>query len=829
MGFDPLTIAFSLSVHMESDWHVGTGGGRQAAVDNRIDRDQDGLPFLPGSTIRGVWRAAAQRLALGLNDGDEAGPWSNIVAALFGGTGSLAGHTPSGEPPQRGALVVGAARIPPVLRNGLVGGPGAPGRARLRQALTFVTPQLAIESSSGRARPGHPRTIEMARQGAVLVGQGQVAFPDGDEDAARAMLAMLVASTQLVDRLGGKRRRGTGRCSWTITIDPVDALAEAPIQTVDQAVAYLTETSVAPVLKPCSKGQGVPRSEERVGGDGLVDPWQTVAIDLTLLSPLVIAESEHGPTVTSRDSIPGTYLLPHVSRALKGAETDIGQAIATGSIRVSVAYPVIDDQRSLPIPLAWARVVDDGIGPDGQGRIINRARETDRHPLNAIESGYVAPHLPEASTQAPHLLPHVPRVMRTHNTVDSRGQPQPHAVGDVFAYEALAPGQRFRALVRVRDSIAGLLPEGWQSRVATGILRLGRATKAGYGEVALTQVEPGDTAERQAAPELSQRFTVYFAADTQLRPPLLGAGSTRAAVVEAIEAAIGQPLVPAESSDSQNGAHDDSRPLLADLRTRRIDSWATSWNLPRPSLIAIQAGSFVTCQTASGEAIAVDQLARLEQSGVGERRAEGYGEVLVNSPLLLAPCTGWVSPSTPNPESAMPAIDAESVAADDPLRAFAEQIELASWRAAIEDAAVTFANDGTRRKKGLGWSTAGNGGTPPMGQLGALQAVMGGFDEDRQLRRLFDWLASVERTESRRAQWGDGLTRLRQLLKRQDGKVWRLLFPDPTQSAEPAPLLRAPDALRAALWQEAVRAVLFASMRAHKRALDAATKGERAA
>src|SRR5262245_40402463 len=80
----PLDRSFTFTLRMISDWHVGSGAGRPGNIDRLVRRDADGLPYVPAKTLTGIWRDACERVSLGLDDGNEAGPWSQWVSFIFG-------------------------------------------------------------------------------------------------------------------------------------------------------------------------------------------------------------------------------------------------------------------------------------------------------------------------------------------------------------------------------------------------------------------------------------------------------------------------------------------------------------------------------------------------------------------------------------------------------------------------------------------------------------------------------------------------------------------------------------------------------------------------
>lgn len=50
----------TLSFEIHAWWHAGTGQGRGNVADAVVHRDADGLPFLPGRSVKGLLRAAMQ-------------------------------------------------------------------------------------------------------------------------------------------------------------------------------------------------------------------------------------------------------------------------------------------------------------------------------------------------------------------------------------------------------------------------------------------------------------------------------------------------------------------------------------------------------------------------------------------------------------------------------------------------------------------------------------------------------------------------------------------------------------------------------------------------
>ena len=71
------------------------------------------------------------------------------------------------------------------------------------------------------------------------------------------------------------------------------------------------------------------------------------------------------------------------------------------------------------------------------------------------------------------------------------------------------------------------------------------------------------------------------------------------------------------------------------MRSRRTESWQVHWGLPRPSMVGFQGGSCVVYEVTQGT-INPDKITELEAKGIGDRCAEGYGQICFNDPLLMA-------------------------------------------------------------------------------------------------------------------------------------------------------------------------------------------------
>ena len=127
-----MMLSQSLLVHFESDWHVGSGAGIPGSVDRQVLRDAAGFPYVPGKTITGILRDAAELVA-GVRDADGEGRWKGALVSLFGGQPETHGGSPFAAATSA-AIGFGDAVFSEGIRRSLFE------RKELVQALFFVQP-----------------------------------------------------------------------------------------------------------------------------------------------------------------------------------------------------------------------------------------------------------------------------------------------------------------------------------------------------------------------------------------------------------------------------------------------------------------------------------------------------------------------------------------------------------------------------------------------------------------------------------------------------------------------------------------------------------------
>lgn len=562
---------FIARVNFLSDWHIGSGSGTAEGIDRAVVRDNAGIPFVPAKSLTGILRDSCEHLLSGLfpDNPSAAEAWTT---RLFGSDVSTIGDTGT-----HAALVwVRAARVDRATHDSIKS-LGSAARTTAA-ALTTVKSGVSIDRVSGRAKQDHLSFTEVARPMELFAS-----ISIDSEDTTDAIL--LAASCRLVESIGGKRRRGLGKC--TVELLHPDFSPFTP------------DWNELPTAAPAQrhKEQNLPKSS------GLASATRTLSLTISGVTDLLFPASRQGNVTVSHDYIPGSALLRVVHQILELAGEDATTLITRGTARVSNGYPFRNGQRFLPMPLVLSAP------KDAAGTFINSTGDAADlvGATKQIRGGWIA------ATEDGIVRLTVPMVNRTHNAIDDSVQRPTSDVGGLYTYRVIAAGQSFRALVTLPSTV---VPDEGSLALLPKEASLGTSRKDDFGLVAL-QWEFGETPQDR---DLSgDRLTIWCESD--IVPDDTTAMNPLDAVASDIFSVLGVP----EASASVD--RERSR-----IRTSRTDSWHARWGLPRQSISAISKGSVIVLRVERGK-LDNRRVADLESHGIGGRTTEGMGRVLVNHPV----------------------------------------------------------------------------------------------------------------------------------------------------------------------------------------------------
>jgi CRISPR/Cas system CSM-associated protein Csm3 (group 7 of RAMP superfamily) len=217
-----VNIRLSYMLTFESAFHCGTGLPR-LLVDRAISRDADGALFIPGSTLKGVLRDRCDQIAslFGLS---TRFPHDEVAALQEYATRDLSSR------------LFGSRLYPGALYfDNLVMSPDDYDILRETPALQSQNrTQVSLSRRTGTARPRFLFSSEFGLTGLRFEGEVYGYVPDIAIDRDQPTgptyaLTLLLAGLMALDRIGGNRSSGMGRCGVSISSLQVDGEPSNPV------------------------------------------------------------------------------------------------------------------------------------------------------------------------------------------------------------------------------------------------------------------------------------------------------------------------------------------------------------------------------------------------------------------------------------------------------------------------------------------------------------------------------------------------------------------------------------------------------------------------
>lgn len=598
-----MTTRLKVILHLQSDFHVGTGTGRGRVLDAVVVRDRSGRPIVPGSTIKGLALDQARRLIA-----IPGASWpDDVVDRVFGVRGQ-----------SQGAALFGRATP----------------AARWLEPAAFG--RSARSRETGRARDDALFREELAP---AMDFEVEVEAPGGlDLDET----LLLVAALRRVEAVGRARSRGRGAVSVDVEIlDGPFRGARVPGAPGSLMGELAIRLGVAGPNRPEEDGTRVAMAETHTRTRALSAAAKAVAGPLVVvaraLDPLVLpASPEAGNVTRSLGHLPGTTLRGAVAAAALRQGWEAGsdafqRAFVRDDACFGPLYPAVDPwgvPRSLPLPaplsLASCKrhsgIVGDpaSSGAHGGADLLRAADPPDccgscDGPIDPLGGIVQAEH---DSVRAGAILRQVEQVRHVamHVAIDENsGRAAEH---ELFAHEEVPEDTVLVGLLWGSPDLLGALQQLLDGRV----LSVGKARTRGVGRVKLAVAEP-DVPLLGGHPAIDDGFTLTLYSDLVAVDPLLRS------VTRMESAALWRTL---------GGRGTPPFDLVRGYaRTRHVASFNGLPGRPRSVDLALVAGSCWRYRWTDPTRVpdVRSLLADAERAGIGLRRGEGFGRVIIDLPL----------------------------------------------------------------------------------------------------------------------------------------------------------------------------------------------------
>jgi hypothetical protein len=218
---------YTFQMTLGSDTTFGRGDGMAGVVDQEVEHDQYGFPFLHGRTLKGLLSEACDTLVAALPDPAH---WAAALQRLFGSAGS--------GPDAAGVWTFGDAVLPADLRAAVAaqqrplreGDVPALTPAMVLDSLTTVRLQTAIDARSGTPEENSLRAARVVRRDLVFSSTLTVMSAEADD------IALLVAGALALRNVGSGRTRGRGSVRCELLDQQGASLMEAGLRSFEKAI-----------------------------------------------------------------------------------------------------------------------------------------------------------------------------------------------------------------------------------------------------------------------------------------------------------------------------------------------------------------------------------------------------------------------------------------------------------------------------------------------------------------------------------------------------------------------------------------------------------------
>lgn len=226
----------------------------------------------------------------------------------------------------------------------------------------------------------------------------------------------------------------------------------------------------------------------------------------------------------------------------------------------------------------------------------------------------------------------VPRIQVTeHVGIDrQRRTAQQHVL---YQHEGIVRGTLFTTTWRGEPSLLDRLVQFAQEAAAKGALRVGTARTRGFGELGLKSVSH---ASEQNSDSIAQRLD-RFASRLHEYADAFGVSLEDETLIPLtfiadaiLQDELGRYLgYPGETFWAAYGFPTGTRVVWAWSEARRIMGWNAVLGLPREDQWALAMGSVLVLRVPGRKDSIIPLLTRIETQGIGERKEDGFGRVVV--------------------------------------------------------------------------------------------------------------------------------------------------------------------------------------------------------
>ena len=198
---------YRLKIKLLSDTTFGRGDGVAGLIDQEVEHDPFGFPYLRGRTLKGLLSEEGDNLIAMLTNHRPS--WERVACDLFGTLGSTIGTM--------GVVHVGDACLPEDLRQAVafqINDQKNLTKTEVLDSLTTIRRQTSIDPQLGTPDEGSLRSFRVVLRDRCFTADLIFEKMPSDE-----MLSLIAVGSLALRRLGSGRNRGRGHVQCTLHDD----------------------------------------------------------------------------------------------------------------------------------------------------------------------------------------------------------------------------------------------------------------------------------------------------------------------------------------------------------------------------------------------------------------------------------------------------------------------------------------------------------------------------------------------------------------------------------------------------------------------------------
>ncbi|MBI4852370.1 MAG: hypothetical protein HY819_11290 [Acidobacteria bacterium] len=363
-----------------------------------------------------------------------------------------------------------------------------------------------------------------------------------------------------------------------------------------------------------------------------------ITYHINLIEPVLVTSLSGDPnSAKAFDYLPGSVLRGAMIAKIYGKATNLSledpiikRLFFNGSTRYLNGYLLCNNQRTLPVPLSLQEPKES----ERENKRIAKdfvIAKKDQAQWKTVSGFFSQLYETEIYVVQPqyHISIHTTRNRRLGCAQNDKNLKPDENPGAVYRYEALAAGQTFVAAICCdKDEDAETINSHLTNNKQ---IFLGGARTSGYGQAEISNVDIVDSEEWYETDENKYETTkdllnidkkpylsIFFSSDGLLQDEY---GQFDVSISTIRNVLISKLSIPASSL----------LPIKEKtfLRETIVGGFNRKWGLPLPQNTAIKMGSVVVFELTDIDKNLV-KLRELEKTGLGERRAEGFGQIIFN-------------------------------------------------------------------------------------------------------------------------------------------------------------------------------------------------------